>query len=67
MRNIKIGMTTEDQVNKEFIEAWHKAEDENIDHPDERLYFLDPATFFQVLSKDRTIESLARPCRIQHS
>jgi len=52
-KNIKIGLATEDQVNKEFIEAWHRAEKGNIEAPEENLYFIDPATFFQVLTKRR--------------
>ena len=49
----KIGLATEEQVNKEFIQAWHRAEKENIELPEEHLYFIDPSTFFQVLSKRR--------------
>ncbi len=52
-RKIKIGLATEEQVNKEFVQAWHKAEEENLERPDERLYFLDTDTFFRVLSKRR--------------
>ncbi|VAX34095.1 hypothetical protein MNBD_NITROSPIRAE03-307 [hydrothermal vent metagenome] len=52
-KNIKIGLSTEEQVNKEFIEAWHRAEKDEIKVPEERLYFLDPVTFFKVLSKRR--------------
>ena len=52
-RNIKVGIATENQVNKEFIKAWHKAEKGKIEAPEEKLYFLDPKTFFQVLSKRR--------------
>lgn len=53
MKNIKIGLATEEQVNREFIEAWHRAQKENIESPEENLYFIDPSTFFQVLSKRR--------------
>ena len=52
-KNIKIGIATEEQVNKEFVQAWHKAKGEKIEPSEERLYFIDPATFFQVLSKRR--------------
>ncbi len=52
-RKVKIGLATEEQVNREFIEAWHTAERENIETPEENVYFIDPATFFQVLSKRR--------------
>ncbi len=52
-KNIKVGIATEEQVNKEFINAWHKAEMGEIEVPEERLYFVDPKIFFQVLSKRR--------------
>ncbi len=52
-RKLKIGLATEDQVNREFIEVWHRAERENINKPEENLYFIDPATFFHVLTKRR--------------
>ncbi len=50
-RNIKIGVATEEQVNREFIEAWHKAKDREVKTSEERLYFIDASMFFQVLSK----------------
>ncbi len=52
-KNIKIGITTEEQVNKEFINAWHRARKGEISVPEERCYFLEPTTFFSVLSKRR--------------
>ena len=52
-KNIKIGLATEEQVNEEFLQAWHKAEKEKVKTPEEHLYFIDPSTFFQVLSKRR--------------
>lgn len=52
-KNIKVGITTEEQVNKEFINAWHRARKGEISIPEERCYFLDSATFFSVLSKRR--------------
>lgn len=52
-RNIKIGVATEEQVNREFIEAWHKAKDRAVKTSEERLYFIDASMFFQVLSKRR--------------
>ena len=52
-KNLKIGLSAEAQVNREFIEAWHRAERDEIKIPEERLYFLDPAAFFRVLSKRR--------------
>jgi len=39
-KNVKIGLSTEAQVNLEFIEAWYKAEKNEIKIPEERLYFL---------------------------
>ena len=50
---IKIGVATEEQANREFIKAWHEAEKNKIKEPEERLYFLEPATFLRILSKSR--------------
>ncbi len=52
-KKIKIGLATEEQVNKEFIQAWKQAEKESVEFPEENLYFIDSSTFFQVLSKRR--------------
>ena len=52
-KNIKVGITTEEQVNKEFINAWHRARKGEISVPEERCYFLEATTFFSVLSKRR--------------
>ena len=52
-KNIKVGIATEEQVNKEFINAWHRARKGEISVPEERCYFLEPTTFFSVLSKRR--------------
>ncbi len=52
-KKIKIGLATEDKVNREFIEAWHKAEKKSIETAEENLYFIDPTTFFRVLTKRR--------------
>ncbi len=52
-KKLKIGLATEEQVNEKFIEVWHKAEKDEIRTPEENLYFIDPATFFQVLTKRR--------------
>jgi len=52
-RNIKVGIATEDQVNKEFINIWNKAEKSKIEVAEERLYFVEPKMFFKVLSKRR--------------
>ncbi len=52
-RNIKVGIATEQQVNKEFINTWQKAEKGKIEVAEERLYFVEPKMFFKVLSKGR--------------
>jgi len=52
-KNIKIGISDERKVNLVFIETWHRAEKEDVDIPEERLYFMEPSNFFQVLSKRR--------------
>jgi len=46
-------MATEDQVNQEFIDAWHRAERGALTEAEERLYFLDTESFLQVLSYSR--------------
>ena len=50
---IRIGITTEDRVNQEFIEAWHQAERGALTEAEEHLYFLDTETFLQILSHSR--------------
>lgn len=55
--SIKIGIATEEQVNQEFIDAWHRAEKGEITQVEDNLYFLDPADFFKTLS-NRRIELL---------
>ena len=52
-KKITISLTTEEQVNQEFIEAWHRAERDEIDAPEEHLYFLEARTFFRLLSPRR--------------
>ena len=52
-RKLKIGLATEEKVNRDFIEMWCKAENGYINIPEENLYFIDSATFFQVLTKCR--------------
>jgi len=52
-KEIKIGTATEQQVNEEFVRAWKSAEKGEVKTSEERLVFIDPATFFQVLSKRR--------------
>ncbi len=50
---IKVGLATEEQVNQEFIDAWHRAEQGTLTTTEERLYFLDTETFLEVLSQGR--------------
>ncbi len=50
---IKVGLATEEQVNQEFIDAWHRAEQGTLTTTEERLYFLDTKTFLEVLSQGR--------------
>ena len=52
-KSITIGIATEEQVNQEFIDAWHRAERNEMIVPEERLYFLRPKTFFNILSPRR--------------
>ena len=52
-KNIKVGIATEQRVNKEFISAWYRAKKGEIKVSQERCYFLEPKTFFSVLSKRR--------------
>jgi len=48
-----MGIATEDQVNREFIDAWHRAQQGTFTEAEERLYFLEPGTFLQILSYSR--------------
>jgi predicted transcriptional regulator len=50
---IKVGIATEEQVNREFIDAWHRAEWHQISTPEEHLYFLEPQTLLRMLSRHR--------------
>ncbi len=50
---IRIGIATEDQVNQEFIEAWHRAQKGEIAEPEESLYFMEPENFLEILSNSR--------------
>ena len=50
---IRIGIASEEQVNQEFIEAWQRAERGELTATEERLYFLAPETFLQILSSNR--------------
>lgn len=50
---IRVGIATEDRVNQEFIDAWHRAERGALADAEEHLYFLDIETFLQVLSHSR--------------
>ena len=54
MKTVKVGLTTERKSAGEFVDAWKRAErGETPEQPVERLYFLDAATMFKVLSKQR--------------
>jgi len=50
---IKVGIATEKKINKEFIDAWKRAERNEIIKPEEKLYFLDAKTLLRVLSEKR--------------
>lgn len=50
---IKIGIATEEQVNREFIDAWHRTQQGILTKTEEWLYFLEPTTFLQILSDSR--------------
>jgi predicted transcriptional regulator len=56
-KNIKIGIATEEQVNQEFIDAWHRAEKGEITESEERIYFAKPVSLLKVLS-DRKLKIL---------
>ena len=48
---IKVGIATEEEVNQEFINAWHRAEEGEFSETKEKLYFLDTETFLEILSQ----------------
>jgi predicted transcriptional regulator len=50
---LKVDLATEVQIKEEFLDAWNRAEQDFIDVPEERLYFLDAAIFFKVLTAGR--------------
>lgn len=50
---IRIGVKGESAINREFIEAWRRAEKGTLQEPEVRLYFLDIATLQGVLSDRR--------------
>ncbi|MCP4402257.1 MAG: hypothetical protein GY801_33755 [bacterium] len=52
-RDITVEITTEEQIHRGFVEAWHGAEEYNVVEPEERLCFLGPKTLFHVLSQYR--------------
>ncbi|HLC15660.1 MAG TPA: hypothetical protein VJL89_05485 [Thermodesulfovibrionia bacterium] len=37
---IKIGIATEQQINREFVDVWKRAENNEIAEAEESLYFL---------------------------
>ena len=49
----KISLATEQQINTDVIDAWHRAEKGLIDSPETTCYFLESSTFFKVLSPDK--------------
>ena len=55
MKKILVGITSEEQVNQEFIDAWHRAERHEIASPEQRLYFLEPEMLLHLLSKRRLL------------
>ncbi len=55
MKKIVVDITSEEQVNQEFIDAWHRAERHEIAESEQRLYFLEPETLFHILSKRRLL------------
>ncbi len=50
---IKIGIATEQTINKEFVDVWKRAERNEITKTEEKLYFLDAKTLLRVLSEKR--------------
>jgi len=50
---IKIGIASEKHVNEEFIDAWYRAINDEINEPEESLYFIDPKTFLNIISDKR--------------
>jgi predicted transcriptional regulator len=52
-KNIKISLSSEEKINQEFIDAWHRAEKDEIQVAEEHLYFLESETFFRILSNKR--------------
>lgn len=51
--HIRIGVKSEAAINREFVEAWRRAEKGTLQEPEVRLYFLDVATLQGVLSNCR--------------
>ena len=50
---IKIGIATEEQINQNFIDAWHRAEEGVLTETEESLYFLNTKTFLEILSQNQ--------------
>jgi len=50
---IRIRVKSEAAINREFIEAWHRAQKGVLQEPEVRLYFLDVTTLQGVLSDRR--------------
>ena len=50
---LKVKITSETQMNQDFIDAWHRAEHDEITVPEESLCFLEPDAFALLLSENR--------------
>ena len=50
---MEIHIASDKEMNKAFIEAWHKAEKGTLQEPEEHLYFDDAASLLKVLSNQR--------------
>lgn len=52
---INIHIASEEEMNKDFINAWHKAEKGETEEAEEHLYFEDAGSLLKVLSDQRLI------------
>lgn len=50
---VTVGIASEEDMSREFVEAWHQAERGAAEEGQERLYFLDVVTLLRVLSEQR--------------
>lgn len=61
-QRVKIGVSTEEKINKEFIGAWKKAEKGKSFKTKEHIYFLDASTLFPGIKfKQKLILQLNTP------